>query len=81
MKLLVDGLEAAVVDVGIDLGRGDIAVAEKLLDTPQVRPLFQQTCRKTVPESVAAGFFQDTCGSDRSSDCSLEGLLADVMTS
>src|SRR5206468_4078309 len=31
MKLLVDRLEAGLIDVGVDLGRCDVAVAEQFL--------------------------------------------------
>lgn len=43
---------ATVEDVLIDLGRLDVAVAEKLLDGPDVGPALQQVRRNAVPEGV-----------------------------
>ena len=41
--------EAILVDVGVDFGRGEVRVTQKLLNDAQVRAPGQQVCRETVP--------------------------------
>ena len=52
VRLVVDVLELLFYDVGIDLGGGDIRVAQHLLDGAQVRAVFQQVRRKAVAQGV-----------------------------
>ena len=46
MELLVDAFEAALVDVGVDLGGGDGGVAEELLDDAKVGAGFEHVSGK-----------------------------------
>ena len=48
----MDSLQPVVVDVGIDLRRRDIGVAEHFLNRPQVGPPLQQMRREAVPQRV-----------------------------
>ena len=41
MKFLMDGFEAFVVHVGIDLGGGDVGVAEQFLNYAQIGTIRQ----------------------------------------
>ncbi len=52
MKLLVDLLKSLVVDVGINLGGGNIGVSEKLLDHPQIGSVLEEVCGKGVAQEV-----------------------------
>lgn len=48
----VDRLEARLVDMGVDLRGGDVAVAQQFLDDAQVGPAAQQVGGKAVPQHV-----------------------------
>ena len=50
----VDPLEPRLIDVGINLRRGDAGVAEQFLHLPQVGAARQEVRRKTVPQGVGA---------------------------
>ena len=52
MGRLVDGPEAVAGQVGVDLGRREIGVAEQLLHGTQVGPAFEQVRSVRVPERV-----------------------------
>lgn len=52
MKLLVNALKAAAIHMGIDLGGGDVGVAEEFLHRPQVGSADQKVGRETVAERV-----------------------------
>jgi len=49
----VDRLQAADADVGVDLRRGQLLMAQDLLEGADVRPMFQHQGRHRVPEQVA----------------------------
>ena len=53
--VLVDVEQAFLGDVGIDLGRGQVAVAEQFLDAPEVGPAVEQVGREAVAQGVRAG--------------------------
>lgn len=52
MILSVDLAEARDIDMGIDLGRGDIRVSEHLLNRSNIRPVGEQMRREAVPENM-----------------------------
>ena len=52
MGRFVDGPQALAGEVGVDLGRRQIGVAEQLLHGPQVGSAFQQVRSVRVPEGV-----------------------------
>ena len=54
MKLPVHPLEPRLIDVRVDLRRGDAGVAEQLLHLPQVGAAGQQVRGKAVPQRVRA---------------------------
>jgi hypothetical protein len=54
-----DGEGAAVQNVGVDHGRGDVVVAEKFLDGADVVAGFEQVGCKAVPEAVTGCAFDD----------------------
>ena len=48
----VEGLEAFPGDVGVDLGGGDVGVAEEQLHHPQVGPVVEQVGGEGVAQDV-----------------------------
>lgn len=48
----MDGLEAFLVDVSVNLGGGNIGVAEEFLNDPEVGAIFQEVRGKGVAEKV-----------------------------
>ena len=52
MVFPVNGLESVLVDVGVDLGRGDVRVAEHLLNSAQIRPAFEKVSGERVSEGM-----------------------------
>ena len=52
MGLPIGGLQAARRDVGVDLGRGQVLVAEQLLDDPQVGAAVEQVGRERMAQRV-----------------------------
>ena len=48
VELLVHGVEAALVDVGVDLGGGDVGVAEEFLDDAEVGAAAEQVGGEAV---------------------------------
>ena len=54
MKLPMDALEPRLIDVGVDLSRGDAGVAEQLLHLPQISPAGEKVSCETVPQRVRA---------------------------
>jgi len=60
MKALVNGLESACVHMGIDLGGGNVGMAEHHLHRAEICPACQQVGGKGMPHSVRADFFVDS---------------------
>jgi len=56
----VDGFEPISGNVRIDLRRGNIRMAEKLLDNAQVRASLQKMGRKGMTECMGCDLFGDT---------------------
>ena len=59
MKLLVDGFEAAGVDVRVALGGGNARVAEHLLDVAEVDAPGHEVRGETVPQRVGTDVGRD----------------------
>src|SRR5678816_3551947 len=70
MELLMDLPEILAVDVGVDLRRGDVGVAEHLLYGAQVRPALEEMRR----EGVTEGMRRDMLGDARSLDVAAQDL-------
>ena len=73
--LLVDGLEARGVNVGVYLRGGDISVTEHLLDASQVGPAGEQLRGEAVAERVGADAPRHGCPADVLAD-DAEDVLA-----
>ena len=52
MKLAMHSLEPLLIDMGIDLGRRYVGVAQHFLDDPQIGAVPEQMRRETVPEKM-----------------------------
>lgn len=48
MELAVDFFQLGIRDMGVDLGCGDVLVAENLLDRSEVRPTAEEGRRERV---------------------------------
>ena len=53
----MDGLQVSDRDLGVDLGGGDVGVAEHLLDVSDVGAAFQHQCGHRVAEQVTGALF------------------------
>jgi len=54
MELVVNPAQPFAADVGVDLGRRDLAVPEHQLDGPEVGPALEEVRREGVPQDVRA---------------------------
>ena len=70
VELVVDAAEPLPADVGVDLRRRDLAVAEHELDRAQVRPPLEQVRRERMPQDVRA---------DLGAQPGLRGVLAEEL--
>ena len=77
----VDAEGAAVEDVGVDHGGGDVAVAEELLDGADVVAGFEQVSREAVPQAVASGVLRDLSGAAGITEGALEYGFVQVVPS
>src|SRR5437899_5792611 len=57
MKLSMHRFQTLLIDVGINLRRRNIGVAEHLLNDAQVRAVAQQVGREAVPEQMRINIF------------------------
>jgi hypothetical protein len=57
--------EAAFRDMGVDLGGGDVGVAEKLLHRAQVSAAFEEVGGEGVAKDVGTDAFTVDAGKDR----------------
>ena len=60
MKPAMDFFKAVPINVGIDLSRGDVGMAEHLLDHPQIGSLAEEMSSKAVPKGVGAHLFSNS---------------------
>ena len=58
MELTVNGLETILIDMRIDLSRGDIAMAKQFLHDAQVGPAANQVRGEAMPEGMRADGLQ-----------------------
>jgi len=70
-----DAEGAAIEDVGVDHGGRDVAVAQKLLDGPDVVAGFEQVRGEAVAEAMAAGGLADSSLSHSGVEGSLQHRL------
>ena len=52
MGLVIDGGKSLKVQVGVDLGSGNLGMAQQLLNRPKVPTTLQEMAGKGVPEHV-----------------------------
>jgi len=52
MELSMDGFESLLIDVGVNLGRGNIGVAKHFLDNAQIGAVAKQVRGEAVPEQM-----------------------------
>jgi hypothetical protein len=57
MKLSMDGFQPLLIDVRVNLRRGNICVPEHFLDDAQVSAVSEQMRRETVPEKMRINIF------------------------
>lgn len=75
-----DAEGAAVEDVGVDHGGGDVAVAEQLLDGADVVAGFEEVGGEGVAEGVAADALGELCGERCLADGTLNDGFVEVVT-
>ena len=59
MEAIMGLFEALLVDVSVDLGGGDVGVAEHFLDDAEVATIVEQVAGKAVPQRVRRDVFRD----------------------
>ena len=57
MKLPMHGFKPLLIDMRVDLRRGNIGVAQHLLNDPQIGAVPKQMRRETMPEKVWVNIF------------------------
>ena len=57
MKLAMDSLQPLLIDMGVDLRRRYVGVAQHLLDDSQIRAVAEQMRCEAVPELVRINIF------------------------
>src|SRR2546426_4203710 len=62
MKLVVCLLQSPLVNVRVDLGRGDVGVPKHLLDHTQIATVFQEVRGETMAKRVRRDVLGDTRG-------------------
>lgn len=70
---------AAIEDVRVNLGRGDVLVSEQFLDSTDVVTGFQDVGCKTVPERVRGCALLNLCASQRALELALQARVIDVV--
>lgn len=68
MVLLVDLAETGLVDVCVELGGGDVGVAEEFLDDAEVGAAVEEMCGKGVAECVGVHVGETCAGGDSFDD-------------
>ena len=61
VELLVNALEAGCLDMGVDLGGGDIGVAEHFLDGAEVGAVLEEVGCEGVTQGVRRYSARDSC--------------------
>ena len=62
VKLTVHLLQTALVHMGVNLGRGDVGMAEHFLNYPQVGPMIQEVRGKGMPQQMRMDVLLDPSG-------------------
>ena len=57
VELAMDSLESVLIDVGVDLGRGNIGMAEHFLDDAQIGAIAEEMRSETVPQEMWINIF------------------------
>ena len=58
----MDGAEAILVDVGVELGGGDVGVAEHFLDDAEVGAVVEEVGGEAMAELVGMDFLGEASG-------------------
>lgn len=62
MEFFVDGAEAVLVDVGVDLGGGDVGMAKHFLDNAKIGAVIEEVSGEAVAELVGMNLLGDASG-------------------
>jgi hypothetical protein len=57
MKLPVDGFQALLIDVSVNLRGRNVGVAEHFLNDPEIGPIAEQMGGEAVPEQMRINIF------------------------
>lgn len=57
MELAMDGFESVLIDMGVDLGRGNIGMAEHFLDDAQIGAIAEEMGSETVSQEMWINIF------------------------
>ena len=57
VKLSVDSFETLLIDVGVDLGCGNVGMAQHFLDDAQIGSIAEEMCGKTVSQQMRINIF------------------------
>jgi hypothetical protein len=57
VELAMDGFEPLLIDVGVDLGRGNIGVTEHFLDDAQIGAIAEEMGSETVSQKMRINIF------------------------
>ena len=60
MKSSMHGFEPLLINVGVNLRRRNIGVAEHFLDNAQIGAVAQEMCRETMPQKMGINVFFQT---------------------
>ena len=79
MGLVVDLGESLEIEMGVDLGRGNIGVAQQLLHCAQIARRFQQMGGKGMAQHVRMKFDVDTVGHTPVRETALHAARAEAL--
>jgi len=57
VELAMDSFESVLIDVGVDLGRGNIGMAEHFLDDAQIGAIAEEMGSETVSQEMWINIF------------------------
>ena len=57
VKLSMDGFQTLLIDVGVNLGCGNVGMPKQLLNDPQIGPIPKQVRGKTMPQQMRIDIF------------------------
>ena len=60
VEVFVHRLEPLLIDVGVDLGSGDVGMTQEFLNDAEVGPVFQEVGREGMPQEVRVDVLLNT---------------------